>query len=388
MTFSRLDELEDLFQNGIYKSAQWMLNEEQEPLTKHRLLEMVADSLARTGQEARSFRYYENCLYLNYGTPEQMIALRTKFAQVCVNVKDFFKAGQILEIIPMDQRTIQILKLLCQSRQPRCLEAVVALLDYGLGYREIEGSLNDQDIKTFAAAYFDGKKGDYEQGLQKWMSLGKKYPSSIEIARKLDMNIVESMDIYALADTLSSLSKQRPEPLAISMDSRHLVSHQVQGIFLMETKKYEDAIKAFRNAYKICRDVLTYEGLVKCYLHLNRMTDATTTYREALTTIPKAARSRALAGLVLTQISNGHEKAEEYFNQALQMDRNCIEAVYGLSQLWQNQEKLDKAIKLLESYVPYNRSEQIHIRLGNLYLQSQNYERAQRHFTSALRYKN
>lgn len=173
---------------------------------------------------------------------------------------------------------------------------------------------------------------------------------------------------------------------AIDLKPRHVFGHQIRGAILCSMGQTGEAIQAFRNAYRLSRDVLTYESLVHCYISLEKTAEAVATAKEALSLFSNSPRAISLAGFVMANMPGQHAKAEDYLLKALKLDKTCMEAVYILAQLYAKTERAELGIHLLESHLPTEHSERIHITLGNMYLSEQDFKKAIQHFSSALWY--
>lgn len=51
------------------------------------------------------------------------------------------------------------------STQPNAIEAITALIDYGIPFKEIDPLLEQPDIKKFASSYYDSKQCNYDGNL-------------------------------------------------------------------------------------------------------------------------------------------------------------------------------------------------------------------------------
>jgi tetratricopeptide (TPR) repeat protein len=120
-------------------------------------------------------------------------------------------------------------------------------------------------------------------------------------------------------------------------------------------------------------------------LKQQRTTEAISTANEAMTLLPKCARALALTGKVITNMPNGQKKAEEYFLTALELQSTCINAVYGLAELYEKTDRIELAIAVLEKYIPVHHCDGIHVKLGQVYLANGDYPNALKHFNAALR---
>lgn len=115
--------------------------------------------------------------------------------------------------------------------------------------------------------------------------------------RRLDGTWMQDMDSFAyllfrhgnvqalqkLSDDMFQLAKDSPESWvtlallqhikgksgpaleyldrALLSNPRHLLAHQIKGKLLLDTNKAAEACACYRNAYRICRDILNYEGM-------------------------------------------------------------------------------------------------------------------------------
>lgn len=162
--------------------------------------------------------------------------------------------------------------------------------------------------------------------------------------RRLEANWIDGMDTYALLlqrqDDVAAVNRlgvdimqisiDRPEAWvimaiaremnseyesalhhiekAILLSPRHVVSHQVKGSLLYAMNQAGEASLSYRNAYRISRDFLSYDGLVHCYLSLGKIAEATSTAKEALILLPNSGKAYCLAGIVMSETISMQDK--------------------------------------------------------------------------------
>jgi tetratricopeptide (TPR) repeat protein len=290
--------------------------------------------------------------------------------------------------------------------EPFSFECVISLLDYGVSFKEIRPLLiDDSVVSKFANAYYSSLNNSYSVALQTFTALGQQYKGNPFLLahtaqtyqrsgdihtcqqiftkiRRLDPDAIEGLDTFAfilrqqgnftlvhrLANELMDLCDRRPEAWvskailhemksehdeamkhiekAISLDKRHYFSHQIKGKVLFNMRRFGEAGASFRNAYGITRDIVTYEGLVHCYISLGKLLEATSTAKEALALLPNSPRAVCLAGVVMTHNPSLLTKARDYFDKALKMDPKSLETLYALSDLHVQRGNTQKAIDL------------------------------------------
>lgn len=134
--------------------------------------------------------------------------------------------------------------------------------------------------------------------------------------------------------------------ILVEVDDRHVIAYLLKGNYLMQEP--ELAISAFRKAYNLQKDILVFQGLVRSYLSLSKLKEAFTFAKEAQNKMPHNPQAITLVALTLSQApdSESKKKAKQYFEEALNLDNSCLEAVIGLSQLFILEGKAQDAIKL------------------------------------------
>jgi tetratricopeptide (TPR) repeat protein len=104
-----------------------------------------------------------------------------------------------------------------------------------------------------------------------------------------------------LEDALVHLDKC----LAISI--RYPFAHHIKGSVLFGLGRYGEAADSYRSEYKLRQNISAYEGLVKCYIKLERFPEALSTAKESITVLPKSARAYCLIGMVMAETGNNQK---------------------------------------------------------------------------------
>lgn len=132
----------------------------------------------------------------------------------------------------------------------------------------------------------------------------------------------------------------------MEIDDRHVIAYLLKGNYL--SQEPELAITSFRRAYYLQKELLAYQGLVRSYLGLGKVKEAFMYAKEAKTKMPHNPQAITLIGLAFSQGSDteSRKKAKQCFDEALALDNMCLDAIYGLSQLYLSDGKASEAIKL------------------------------------------
>lgn len=122
------------------------------------------------------------------------------------------------------------------------------------------------------------------------------------------------------------------------------------------------SVYSFKRACSISKDLYSFTGksflrfllnffslgLVRSYLSLGKLKEALAVAKEAHKLMPSTAQSHTLMGVVLGQATNANirKKARQYYEAALEIDKNQLEAILGLVQLNITEQKYNEALKL------------------------------------------
>ncbi|KAG0224285.1 Anaphase promoting complex subunit 7 [Actinomortierella wolfii] len=146
---------------------------------------------------------------------------------------------------------------------------------------------------------------------------------------------------------------------AISIDPEHAGAHRIRGQLLLDSDPKE-ALVAFREAHRLQKSILTYEGLVNAYLAQLRAIEAIETAKDAKRDLPESARALALYGTTLFKTSGGRSddsaEALQILRDALAKDPSCPEAAMGLVLVLEHQKQYTKALEVLDELLEGGRS--------------------------------
>ncbi|GBG23822.1 Anaphase-promoting complex subunit 7 [Hondaea fermentalgiana] len=246
-------------------------------------------------------------------------------------------------------------------------------------------------------------------------------------ARRADPTSMENMDVYAraiyevgdetrlnsLTRELMDIDEKHPAPWlavalfcdtkgdsmsalkflgkALELDHHHVASYQFKGLLHLRMSQPELGVSAFYKSYSIRRDYFAYQGLVHAYMSIPKLSDALRTAKEALQLMPKNPRAIVLVGRVLAQTSgDGPKKAKKAYLKALKLDPKCHEAAIALADLNIEEEKhnfmseLKPAVEILQEALRHSRREELHVKLGDVFVMNGRYPQALHHYNAAL----
>nr|KAJ3421283.1 Anaphase-promoting complex subunit 7 [Polyrhizophydium stewartii] len=314
---------------------------------------------------------------------------------------------------------------------PSAVESAIALLDNGVPFVKVEERLTaSKPIRNLVLAHAAAKRAEYKESLDRYLELKNNYPGNLDVilriaechldrgdptsaqlyltkARSLDSNIVTLMDRQArlwqlqgklnmvakIAEELHRITDERPEPWLALACYNEMRNDSEKALF------YVDKVR-----------MLAKTRLVECHISMSKISDAKIVAREAHMLFPKNARALAIVGIVLshtdatTKASLAHtfkradlnsKQAIETFKKALQNDSLCLTAVFGLANVYAKTEQLAEAINLwvvpallvvvIKEHLTHHHSDAMHARLGLLYHQQGDFDKAVEQFNAALR---
>jgi tetratricopeptide (TPR) repeat protein len=201
------------------------------------------------------------------------------------------------------------------------MESIMELISYGVSIKEIKPLLGDHDfLIQFTECFYEAQNCHFQAAISGFQQLQDQYPHSPLVMEQLARTYqrsgdffsagqvfgrirrtkpysIEQLDYFALlfrhkgslgsaerlADEMYTMAPDRHETYvvsaivkmmkndyenalsevsnAIKKEPRHALAHQVKGDILLAIGKTGEASLSYRNAYKICRDVMTYDGL-------------------------------------------------------------------------------------------------------------------------------
>ena len=238
-----------------------------------------------------------------------------------------------------------------------------------------------------------------------------------ERAHRLDSANVVGMDLYALClyetrnkEALNSLAQsllvnggtKRPEPwivaalhcLVVNKDDKalsmieqacqagpqHSMSFYVKGMILLKKEDPEpstnDPVRWFRAAKMLSPSIRTFSMMVESFVKAGQFKQAYDTAKKIRDLMPDDARPYVLLGTVQAAKEDDereNDKAKKNFVRALEVDPQCMIAVYRLADLYFTSGSYQDAIIVLERALQYcsytEDSDQLHYRLGNNYFE-------------------
>ena len=289
-------------------------------------------------------------------------------------------------------------------KEPLAIEIIVSVLQNGASFHEISALINGNEfLACFAEAFYLCQTCQYQTSIQKFKALGERYAeSSLLVQTHLALAYVKSTlytfanatymklkrlhpfetlykdglavvlfhqaDISALrqletqvssytsqkecifVSALSLMAKNQNEKALAKLERilldfpRYVLAHQYMGYVLCKMNRFGQAATSYRNAYRISRDIWTYRGLIICYLKLLKFNEATITAKEALALFPLSSVACMLAGQVLRD----SPKAKQYFEKALEMDKESLDCLLAYAQYTRKTKDASQAIEILK----------------------------------------
>ncbi|KAF9156285.1 Anaphase-promoting complex subunit 7 [Linnemannia schmuckeri] len=164
---------------------------------------------------------------------------------------------------------------------------------------------------------------------------------------------------------------------ALQLRPDHCGALQLRGLIYLESSPVR-ALGSFREASKTEKDLVTYEGMVKAYILLERHLEACKEAEEAKVRMPGSAQALALYGTALYHAANDEaaQDAQDQVKEALRIDPSCKLAAHTLLLIYENQRRFDEAITLLDQQIDHQPPDEIHIKKAEIYSSIERWEEA------------
>ncbi|KAJ8330247.1 Anaphase promoting complex subunit 7, variant 2 [Batrachochytrium dendrobatidis] len=334
------------------------------------------------------------------------------------------------------------------SLYPDAVESAIALLDQMVPFSEFESMLSPNPlIREYIKAHAATKRFEYKEAFQAYASMEQRLDNNptlllgmlssaidscnmdaveslVTKIHKVDHCVLQHFDrvsgMYMIQNNVASIkrmatecfhiSDQLPEPWviiarysqinnhlgkaleytkkAIMCNSRHLPAYHAQGNILINQGLYDEAIGVYRTAHRISRDIMTYEGLVHCYISSKRMSEAIMFAEEALRLMPNCSRALSLVALALIDTpthENQVERAVECIQRALTIRPTCAEALGAICVLYEKHHVETPIQEFLAKFSTEPYPVSMYVSLGQHFMHMAEYITALDYFNKALR---
>ncbi|KAG0295411.1 Anaphase-promoting complex subunit 7 [Linnemannia gamsii] len=157
----------------------------------------------------------------------------------------------------------------------------------------------------------------------------------------------------------------------------HCGALQLRGLIYLESSPVR-ALGSFREASKTEKDFVTYEGMVKAYILLERHLEACKEAEEAKVRMPGSAQALALYGTALYHAANDEvaQDAQDQVKEALRIDPSCKLAAHTLLLIYESQRRFVEAIELLDQQIDHQPPDEIHVKKAEIYTTMERWEEA------------
>ncbi|GAQ88945.1 hypothetical protein KFL_004720040 [Klebsormidium nitens] len=170
---------------------------------------------------------------------------------------------------------------------------------------------------------------------------------------------------------------------AIKANDRHGLAYYIRGNLCLSMGRAEAAVAAFRRSLQLDPTLQGFEGLVKASLSVAKPKEALVVAKEAAKAMPGSARAVCLPGVAYMHLDQG-QRAHAQFERALAVDPKCLEAILGLAELYQMQDRLGDAQQLLQRHLETHKKDSVHSRLAGVLMAQRKHSEALSHFQIAL----
>ncbi|KAJ2788256.1 hypothetical protein GGI15_000061 [Coemansia interrupta] len=216
----------------------------------------------------------------------------------------------------------------------------------------------------------------------------------------------DRLDVYALGSDLLRIDQTRAagwvamaryflclgqlqEALALAWKAQGLepsssAAYSAEGAVQMALGAHDDACEAYLRAHMLARSAGTFQGLVDAHVRAGRFKEAFVYAKEMAELMPRCAPALAAVGLVLSHSPESAEKAQRLLQAALDIDPMCTQAIAALASLHVAAGAVDKAVELVEKYLPQNDTDDMYTRYADLLTLANELPQAAANYTTAL----
>ena len=128
-----------------------------------------------------------------------------------------------------------------------------------------------------------------------------------------------------------------------------------------------------------------YEGMVKCYIALDRVREALTLVKELYTLTPKDPKALVLCARVLMRVPERQEAAQQLIARALAESPGYMDAISAQVDMYVITQKPAKAVEFLGGYIERQPDNDVfHTQLGRVCEEMSELEEAKKHYERAL----
>jgi len=160
---------------------------------------------------------------------------------------------------------------------------------------------------------------------------------------------------------------------AVDMDPIPACFNIKGRILLAEGQSNDLAVIAFFQANSLDKSLMSFSGLVQAQLALDKVKDATSAAKDAITMLPRSPLACILVGQCLARSANGLAESLKAYSRALKLDPGCARAASSLAELLAAQGKLHEASLCLRSALERHSSFQLRFQFAKLLISLGNY---------------
>nr|CCA21164.1 anaphasepromoting complex subunit 7 putative [Albugo laibachii Nc14] len=176
---------------------------------------------------------------------------------------------------------------------------------------------------------------------------------------------------------------------AISIDPDYFEAHLFRGILQLQLNRAEEALLSFTACCKLKKTLEAFAGIINSYCDLcfkgsNRYKEALATAKSVVRLYPQNAQSFVLLGNVLMLREENRTHARRAFQRALILDSSNRNAALGIVELCIAEEEYTAALERLHVMAHENASEEIFLKMGNIYTLKKEFPEAMEQYNNAL----
>ncbi|KJC53631.1 hypothetical protein UP10_41770 [Bradyrhizobium sp. LTSPM299] len=339
--------------------------------------------------------------------PEHVRTAKTALAQIYLGKKDFDSAEKLAtDVLSGDAHNVSALRLRASihleraqldlaitdlldalNYQPRSVDLMSLL---GTAYersglieladKQLADAARLSDVEPKVSLDYAGflrRRGNIARAEEVLVGLDKRRPNDIKVLSALGQVRLERQN-WSGAQQIAASIRQ--------VGNYGGIADELLGAALIGSKKYDEAIAAFKSAYNAGPNrAHAMNSLIGAFLEAHKTDEAISFLKSVLENDPSNGNALALRGSI--QLSNGApDLALKDFSAAIKAQPNDTVGYRALADFYMNQKNYAEAVKVAQTGIRRQpNAVALHMILANAYEQQGNYEAADAEYESILR---
>jgi anaphase-promoting complex subunit 7 len=195
-----------------------------------------------------------------------------------------------------------------------------------------------------------------------------------------------AMAVYSDMKAVDNEKTVRYLERAIQLNDQNVTALMLKALLQKADGHFERALQTYRRVAALNRgEMEVYEGMVHCYLALDRLGEAIVQAKELFKLSPKDPKVLTLSASVLTRVPERHNVAQSLLERVISQHPDYLDAVSAQVDLFLAMGKSDEAIAFLNGYIERQPDNDVlQTQLGHVYEELGQLDEAEKQYKRAL----